>query len=82
MTVEPRPGVRDVQPYVSPHPPVAVRLNTNECPVPLPEDFAEDLARTVRDGIYTPFDELEELDEEELSQDGPGDRPARDRKSP
>jgi len=49
MTVEPRPGVRDVQPYVSPHPPVAVRLNTNECPVPLPEDFAEDLARTVRD---------------------------------
>ena len=49
MTPEPRPGVRDVEPYVSPHPPVAVRLNTNECPVPLPEDFAEDLARTVRD---------------------------------
>jgi histidinol-phosphate aminotransferase len=41
--------VRDVEPYVSPHPPVAVRLNTNECPVPLPEDFSEDLARTVRD---------------------------------
>ena len=40
------------------------------------------LARTVRDGIHTSFDELEELDEEELSQDGPRDRPARDRKSP
>jgi histidinol-phosphate aminotransferase len=49
MTVEPRPGVRDVEPYVSPHPPVAVRLNTNECPVPLPDGFSEDLARTVRD---------------------------------
>jgi histidinol-phosphate aminotransferase len=49
VTTEPRPGVRDVEPYVSPHPSAAVRLNTNECPVPLPEDFAEDLARTVRD---------------------------------
>ena len=34
------------------------------------------LARTVRDGLVTPFDELEELDEEELSRD----RPAGDRK--
>ena len=49
MTPEPRPGVRDVEPYVSPHPPVAVRLNTNECPVPLPDGFSEDLAATVRD---------------------------------
>jgi histidinol-phosphate aminotransferase len=49
MTPEPRPGVRDVEPYVSPHPPVAVRLNTNECPVPLPDGFSEDLARAVRD---------------------------------
>ena len=29
------------------------------------------LARTVRDGLVTPFDELEELDEEELSRDRP-----------
>jgi histidinol-phosphate aminotransferase len=41
--------VRDVEPYVSPQPPVAVRLNTNECPVPLPAGFSEDLARAVRD---------------------------------
>jgi len=38
-----------VEPYLSPQPPVAVRLNTNECPVPLPEGFSEDLARAVRD---------------------------------
>jgi histidinol-phosphate aminotransferase len=41
--------VRDVEPYVSPQLPVAVRLNTNECPVPLPAGFSEDLARAVRD---------------------------------
>jgi len=49
VSPEPRPGVRDVEPYLSPQPPVAVRLNTNECPVPLPEGFSEDLARAVRD---------------------------------
>jgi histidinol-phosphate aminotransferase len=49
VSPEPRPGVRDVEPYVSPQPAVAVRLNTNECPVPLPEGFSEDLARAVRD---------------------------------
>jgi histidinol-phosphate aminotransferase len=40
--------VRDVEPYVSPQLPVAVRLNTNECPHPLPEDFSEELAEAVR----------------------------------
>ncbi len=45
---EPRPGVRDVEPYVSPQIPVAVRLNTNEVPVPLPDGFAIDLADAVR----------------------------------
>jgi histidinol-phosphate aminotransferase len=45
---EPRPGVRDVEPYVSPQVPVAVRLNTNEVPVPLPEGFTRDLAEAVR----------------------------------
>src|SRR3954447_13328241 len=44
---EPRPGVRDVEPYVSPQVPVAVRLNTNEVPVPLPEGFTRDLAEAV-----------------------------------
>ena len=32
---EPRAGVRDVDPYVSPQLDVAVRLNTNECPAPV-----------------------------------------------
>jgi histidinol-phosphate aminotransferase len=45
----PRPGVRDVEPYVSPLPPAAVRLNANECPRPLPAGFSEDLSRAVLD---------------------------------
>jgi histidinol-phosphate aminotransferase len=44
---EPRPGVRDVEPYVSPQLDVPVKLNTNECPRPLPESFSIDLAATV-----------------------------------
>ncbi len=46
---EPRPGVRDVEPYVSPQLDVPVRLNTNECPHPLPQAFADELAEGVRD---------------------------------
>jgi histidinol-phosphate aminotransferase len=46
---EPRAGLRDVAPYVSPQLEVAARLNTNECPHPLPEDFFEELANAVRD---------------------------------
>jgi histidinol-phosphate aminotransferase len=48
-SAQPRPGLRDVEPYRSPQPDVAVRLNTNECPRPLPEAFANDLAETLRD---------------------------------
>lgn len=44
---EPRPGLRDVAPYVSPQIDVEVRLNTNECPVPLPESFTRELADVV-----------------------------------
>jgi histidinol-phosphate aminotransferase len=44
----PREGLRSVAPYVSPQIDVPVRLNTNECPYPLPEGFAEDLAERVR----------------------------------
>jgi histidinol-phosphate aminotransferase len=44
----PRPGIRDVEPYVSPQVPVAVRLNTNEVPRPLPDGFADELAEAVR----------------------------------
>ena len=45
----PRPGVRDVAPYFSPQLEVAARLNTNECPHPLPQGFSEELARTIAD---------------------------------
>ena len=48
-TVLPRPGLRDVAPYDSPQLDVPVRLNTNECPYPLPEGFRDDLARSVRE---------------------------------
>jgi histidinol-phosphate aminotransferase len=41
--------VRDVEPYVSPQLDVAARLNTNECPHPLPEGFFTQLAEAVRD---------------------------------
>ena len=46
---EPRTGLRDVEPYVSPQLDVAARLNTNECPHPLPAGFFEELAQAVRD---------------------------------
>ena len=45
----PRPGLREVGPYDSPQIDVAARLNTNECPLPLPDGFSEDLATAVRD---------------------------------
>jgi histidinol-phosphate aminotransferase len=43
----PRPGLRDVPAYVSPQLNVTARLNTNECPHPLPEGFADELADEV-----------------------------------
>ena len=46
---QPRPGVRDVEPYVSPQLEVVARLNTNECPHPLPQAFSDALADAVRD---------------------------------
>jgi histidinol-phosphate aminotransferase len=45
----PRAGLRDVDAYVSPQLDVAARLNTNECPYPLPAEFASDLAQAVAD---------------------------------
>jgi histidinol-phosphate aminotransferase len=48
-SASPRPGLREVGPYESPQLEVAVRLNTNECPLPLPIGFSEDLAEAVRD---------------------------------
>ena len=45
----PRPGLREVGPYDSPQLEVAVRLNANESPLPLPASFSEELAAAVRD---------------------------------
>jgi histidinol-phosphate aminotransferase len=49
MSAAPRPGLREVGPYDSPQREVAARLNANECPVPLPAAFSEDLAAAVRE---------------------------------
>ncbi len=46
---EPRPGLRAVEVYQPPQPQVPVRLNTNECPYPLPPAFVDDLASFLRD---------------------------------
>src|SRR5206468_5109622 len=46
---EPRPGLRTVGVYEPPQPQVPVRLNTNECPYPLPPASVEDLAAFLRD---------------------------------
>ncbi len=48
-TPAPRPGLREVGPYDPPQLEVAARLNTNECPLPLPERFSDELAAAVRD---------------------------------
>jgi histidinol-phosphate aminotransferase len=44
----PRTGLRDLEPYQAPQLEVAARLNTNECPYPLPESFRDELADAVR----------------------------------
>jgi histidinol-phosphate aminotransferase len=44
----PRPGLRDLEPYQAPQLEVAARLNTNECPYPLPESFRDELVEAVR----------------------------------
>ena len=44
----PRSGLRDVEPYQAPQLDAVARLNTNECPVPLPATFRDELADAVR----------------------------------
>lgn len=46
-TAVPRPGLRAVEPYAAPQLDVAARLNTNECPYPLPDAFRQELARAI-----------------------------------
>src|SRR6266436_2933591 len=47
MSAAPRTGLRQLEPYISPQMDVRARLNTNECPYPLPESFSRDLAARV-----------------------------------
>ncbi|HEX2032203.1 MAG TPA: histidinol-phosphate transaminase [Actinomycetota bacterium] len=47
MRPELRPDLRDVEAYGAPQLEAPVRLNTNECPYPLSEGFARDLADAV-----------------------------------
>jgi histidinol-phosphate aminotransferase len=49
MTAEPREGLRDTAPYVSPQQRVAARLNTNESPHRLPDAFFDELAAAISD---------------------------------
>jgi histidinol-phosphate aminotransferase len=50
MTAEPREGLRDAAPYVSPQlTAIAARLNTNESPHRLPETFFDELAAAIHD---------------------------------
>jgi histidinol-phosphate aminotransferase len=49
VNADPRPGLRDLTPYESPQLDVPVRLNTNECPYPLPESFSRELAQVALD---------------------------------
>jgi histidinol-phosphate aminotransferase len=43
-----RPDLETLEPYRAPQPEAPVRLNTNECPYPLPAAFAADLAEAVK----------------------------------
>jgi histidinol-phosphate aminotransferase len=45
---QPRPDLRELEPYAAPQLDVEARLNTNECPYPLPEGFRIELADAVR----------------------------------
>ncbi|MGZ5352089.1 MAG: histidinol-phosphate transaminase [Actinomycetota bacterium] len=55
----PRPGLRDVEPYEAPQIDVTARLNTNECPYPLPDGFRDDLGAAVRDLSLNRYPERE-----------------------
>ena len=44
----PRSNLREIVPYVSPQLEVRARLNANECPLPLPPAFGDDLAEAIR----------------------------------
>ncbi len=59
---QPRPGLRDVEPYAAPQLDVKARLNTNECPYPLPEAFRDELAEAVRAQTLNRYPDREALE--------------------
>ena len=59
---QPRPGLRDVQPYAAPQLDVKARLNTNECPYPLPDAYRFDLADAVRAQTLNRYPDREALE--------------------
>jgi histidinol-phosphate aminotransferase len=58
----PRPGLRDVQPYEAPQLDVRARLNTNECPYPLPQAFREELGDLIRGQALNRYPDREAVD--------------------
>jgi histidinol-phosphate aminotransferase len=59
---QPRPGLRDVAAYAAPQLDVQARLNTNECPYPLPETFRDELAEAVRAQTLNRYPDREALE--------------------
>jgi histidinol-phosphate aminotransferase len=59
---QPRPGLRDLEPYAAPQLDVEARLNTNECPYPLPEAFRDELAEAVRAQTLNRYPDREALE--------------------
>jgi len=47
MTAEPREGLRDTTPYLSPQLEIAARLNTNENPSPSPRGVFDELTQAI-----------------------------------
>ncbi len=62
ITPEPRPGLRGIEPYEAPQLDVRARLNTNECPYPLPEGFRRELAEAVGSQALNRYPDREALE--------------------
>ena len=59
---QPRPGLRDIEPYAAPQLDVKARLNTNECPYPLPEAYRDELAEAVHAQTLNRYPDREALE--------------------
>jgi histidinol-phosphate aminotransferase len=59
---QPRPGLRDIEPYAAPQLDMKARLNTNECPYPLPEAYRDELAEAVHAQTLNRYPDREALE--------------------